>query len=57
MSKCQKWAAIFSFLSALSFTFGQATTSFTYAPLAGYFTGMLFVFLAAINAAKAFDNM
>jgi len=55
MGKYQKWTVAFCLLSAASIMFGQAgKTSFTYAPLLGFFSGVAFTILAFIMAIKAY---
>jgi hypothetical protein len=55
LSKYQKLAALFSFLSAVSIMFGQLTrTALAYAPLVAFAACIVFIVLASINAYKAY---
>jgi len=55
LGKHQKLTVIFCLLSATSGLFGQAAkTTFTYAPLVGYFSGFVFIIFAFFMALKAF---
>ncbi len=57
MSRYQKWTVTFLILTSVSLIFGQAAkTTFTYAPLAGWGTGLIFLILSAVMAVKAYNQ-
>ena len=55
LSKYRKLTVMFCLIGAASMMFGQAgKTSFTYALLIGYFSGLAFSILAFLTAIKAY---
>ncbi|MFZ2538956.1 MAG: hypothetical protein WAX04_08645 [Oscillospiraceae bacterium] len=57
MSKYRKWIVAFCLLSSASMMFGLAAkTTFTYAPLAGWFLSGTFIIIAIIMWFKAIQE-
>lgn len=53
MNKYRKWTVIFCLLTSVSVIFGQvAKSSITYAPLAGWLLGTIFIILALYYSTK-----